>query len=288
MIYLGADSGTVSTAIDAYCEKHVIERVFLFSPTRFPIMCGHRNGTTFKWKDIIEYKHYYRILQETDNKTLIVVNQALRTQDRSDLTYNCLRNFLQQTKHQIIVSHLPIIGTKEDFCILFDLDTRSQWRRTPFDELPIGEAHIVCEQQSPSFTRVDVTCSQNELSKYVTQREKMFNGLGAGDPHTIPRQLHMISGKLKFESAKRDSGVLCRNKRLGKTAQTYRDDRFPRCPYSVIDFPHRFIDFADMMCISRQTHFETYVSDLPVDEWYFSQYSDWAQRITDVYSAIHG
>lgn len=288
MIYLGADSGTVSSAIDQYCNDNSIEKVFLFSPSRFKVECGHEVQQSFNWENIIEYKHYYRILQETDGKTLIVVNQALRTQDRSDLTYNCLRNFLQQTKHQIITSHLPVIDTKEDFCILFDLDTRSQWRRTPFDELPIGEARIVCEQQCPSFTKVDVTCSQNDLSRYVAQREKMFNELGAGDPHTIPRNLHMIPGRFKFESAKGGGGALCRNKRLGKTVQTYRDNSFPQCTYSIIDFPHRFIDFADMMCIGRQTHFEAYVSNLPVDEWYFSQYSDWAQRIKDVYSAIHG
>ena len=58
-----------------------------------------------EWADIIEYRYYYRLLQEIGSKTLVVVNECLRTQARHDLTYNCMRLFLNQTDHRLIFQY---------------------------------------------------------------------------------------------------------------------------------------------------------------------------------------
>ena len=70
--------------------------------------------------EIIQYKFYYRLLQEIGKDTLLVVNECLRMQNRYDLTYNCLRLFLQQTPHALVFQYLPIIDTIADFMVLFD------------------------------------------------------------------------------------------------------------------------------------------------------------------------
>lgn len=184
------------------------------------------------------YVTFYRLLQEIDDHTLIVLNECLRTQNRYDLSYNCIRNYLNQTTHRLIFQQLPQIDTHEDFMILFDFDTHSRWKRERFDvNLVLDNAEIAMRPLSIRFNRIDVPTSQVTQEKYAVERERLFSKLGAKDPHTLPRNLHLIGGKdklayinarsqgqLSFFDREQDRWYVARNKRMGSDRVVTYDD----------------------------------------------------------------
>ena len=53
-----------------------------------------------------------------DKRTLLIIDEIFKVDDRKDLTCNCVRNYLKQTDHQIIFQRFPIVKNKEDFLVL--------------------------------------------------------------------------------------------------------------------------------------------------------------------------
>lgn len=287
MICIGFTPSEKRRMIDEYCSSRGITHVVMLSPKKFAFDVTSDRFRAVDWPDIIMYATFYPLLQEIDRRTLVVVNECLRDQNRHCLTYNCIRHYLTQTRHQIAFQWLPMIDTIEDFQILFDFDTQSRWKRERFDRDLLDECDIRITPRCPTITRADVPTDAKTRSAYETERDKLFAGLGTKDPHTIPRQLHLLGGKAKAAHLSAGATGLARNGRL-KTVRTaaYKDDAYPEAPYEVIDFPHNFIDLSDVMSLSGQTEFRTLVSDIRVDDWYFNRYSAWAGRLADGYSDL--
>jgi hypothetical protein len=61
-----------------------------------------------EYNELIECRTFYRLLQEIDQRTLVVLNECLRNQNRYDLTFNCIRHFLRQTSHHLIFQYAII------------------------------------------------------------------------------------------------------------------------------------------------------------------------------------
>lgn len=288
MICLGYDTAEKETTIDQYCEAHSIDRVYLFSPNRFSIGCNHPSHEIIEWSDIIMYKFYYRLLQEIDGNSLVVINECLRTQNRHELTYNCLRLYLQQAGHQIIFQYLPIINNIDDFMVLFDFDTKSRWKREKFREDLLGECQLNIQVADLSLTAIDISVDDKIRTAYQKKKRQLIDGIGFKDPHTIPRNLLLIGGKTKLEHVNPELQYVGRNKRFNlPNMKTYREINSPG-PYTVFEFCHNFIDFSDFLSISRQTEIRTMVVDLKVDRWYFQRYREWIGRIHETYSILCG
>lgn len=286
MIALGLDNGAKDAAVSRYCAEHGIAKVFVLSPEKMRIACSFPNHEHVEYSEIIMYKFFYRLLREIGKDTLVVVNECLRTQDRYDLTYNCIRNFLNQTTHQIVFQYLPIIDTADDFAILFDFDTRSRWKRTPFAELPFAESGISVRPAAPSFRAIHIETDARTRAAYANEKRKLIDGLGLRDPHTIPRNLHLMSGKAKLKHVNTDRQYVGRNNRFSlSNMRTYRDSEYP-AESTLFEFCHNSIDFADFLTLSRQTSVDTLVSDLKVDRWYFDRCQSWAGRVRNAYAAI--
>lgn len=291
MICLGYTPDQKREAIDAYLREHQVENVFVFNADRFSVATGGLDPHVecVAWGDIIRYVFYYRILQETGPRTLIVINEPLRTQQRSELTYNCLRNFLQQTEHQIIFSWLPIIDTEADAAILFDFDTRSRWRRTPVSDLPWSEAVVrIGRVVVPEFDAVSVPVDAKTVERYRRSKRELIDNIGLKDPHTIPRNLYLEGGRSKLFKIGSGRSYVGRNNRFkidGLT--TYRAQEFPAAPYTVFEFPHNFIEFADFVALSGQDRFDVLCADdLPVERWYLQRYREWAEGVGRAYAAL--
>lgn len=286
MICLGYDTSKKTTTIDEYCTANNVERVYLFSPQRFPIGCNHPVHEVIEWDDIIMYKFYYRLLQEIDEKSLVVVNECLRTQNRHELTYNCLRLYLQQAGHQIVFQYLPIIDNSDDFMILFDFDTRSRWKREKFSKGLLGECRIDIDVANLSMTKTEIHVDEKTQSAYTKKKRQLIDGIGLKDPHTIPRNLHLLGGKIKINYIDPETQYVGRNKRFAlPNLKTYREVE-NQDSYVVFEFCHNFIEFSDFLSISRQTEIQAMVSDLRVDHWYFQRYREWIDRIHETYSII--
>src|SRR5262245_14995935 len=125
MIFLGYSDAEKRAEIERYQAAHGITQTVVISADDFPLPIP--NTDQMKYSDAIRYVFFYPLLQTIDSHTLIVLNECLRTRNRHDLTYNCIRNYLNLTTHQLIFQLLPQIDTADDLMILFDFDTRSRW-----------------------------------------------------------------------------------------------------------------------------------------------------------------
>jgi len=285
MICLGFDLSQKDTCLNNYCAEHGIRKVFVLSPEKFKLSVTLESEFV-EWAEIIEYNYFYRLLQEVDDSTLVVVNECLRTQNRNDLTYNCMRHFLNQTKHQLIFQYLPIIDTLDDFMILFDLDTRSRWKRSKFSVGLLSEAEVRIQPVLPSFEKVLVPTGEKLRSDYLKLKRKLIDGIGLKDPHTIPRNLYLLSGKAKVGYLHANRHYIGRNNRFKlENLETYKEAQYPHS-YTVFEFCHNFVDFCDFLSLSRQKDFEVLTTDLKVDQWYYDRYIAWLERLRDAYSAL--
>lgn len=293
MIVLGATVEEKRSIVREYVEKHEIRRVYALGPDRFKFDLDVSEGVYIEcidWPNLIMYKYYYRLLQDVDRSALIVLNEPLRTQSRNDLTYNCIRHYLNQTVHQLIFSRFPQIDTFDDFAVLFDFDTRSRWKRTKVQELPFHEVEIeVRRELTPVFTSVDVETTEELRRTYASKKDRLFAGLGLKDPHTLPRNLHLMGGKAKLKCIKDGIQYVGRNRRFKLTNLcTYRETPVDGIPRVVFEFCHNFVDFSDFLACTGQTNVSVLITDLKVDRWYLYRYEEWAGRIRDAYVTLCG
>lgn len=289
MISLGLNDSDKLERIERFCADGSIRKVVVFSPAKFrpawqlPVDFEH-----VEWTEIIQYKFYYRLLQEIGPDTLLVINECLRTQNRYDLTYNCLRLFLQQTPHALVFQYLPAIDTFDDFMVLFDFDTRSRWKREAFRRDLVKECSVEVATPTLAITQISVETDANTKEAYAREKRKLIDKIGLKDPHTIPRNLHLMSGRAKLHKVYPDGRYVGRNNRFGlPNMATYRDGAFPG-QHTTFEFCHNFIDFSDFLSLSRQHLVEMLVSDLRVDQWYFDRYTQWFGRIHEACSILRG
>jgi hypothetical protein len=290
MLFIGSSINQKNLEILAYCQKNSIKKVFILSPSKFQFACEFENHEQIEYNEIIMYKYFYRLLQEIDNNTLLVVNECMRTQNRYDLTYNCIRNFLNQTKHQLIFQYLPIIQSIEDFMILFDFDTQSRWKREKFDtELLISNSVLVTEK-SIELHKIFAPTTNKTKAIYEQEKEKLIKEVRSNvdkDPHIIPRNLHLIGGKEKLAKIENNKKYIGRNNRFKlPNVQTYKENSYEG-NYIIFEFCHNFIDFTDFICLSKQDKIEVLATDLKVDEWYFERYQNWLNELKNAYTKIH-
>lgn len=294
MIYLGLDDAEQRDAIAAYAAAHAVRRIVVIAPDAFPLTID--GADQVRYADVIMYVTYYRLLQEIGRDTLVVLHECLQTQDRYSLEYNCIRNFLNQTERQIVFQYLPQIDGADDFMTLFDWDTRSRWKRRPFDaDLIAREARVTARRRAPTFVGVPVATTEATRARYARERERLFADLGARDPHILPRQLVLIGGQDKAAHIAAqglplfgDAGrrYVARNARLRRPDVTTYDAVEPGAAYGIVEPPHRFLDMAHFLAATRQDAYDVLTTDLPVDRWYLRRYQEWTERIHATYAGL--
>lgn len=286
MIGLGLDDADKAELVARYCAEHAIKKVFVLSPAKFRLAL---EGPVehIEWAEVIKYKFYYRLLQEIDGSVLVVVNECLRTQNRNDLTYNCIRHFLYQTSHQMVFQHLPLIDQPDDFMILVDFETKSRWKREKLRPDILSECRIDVRPVPLDLHALPVATDEKTRLAYAAKKRELIDSLGRKDPHTIPRNLYLMSGKAKLRHVTPGQSYIGRNNRFAiEQMKTFKEDAYEHGPHVVFELCHSFIDFADFLALSRQTRVDVLVADLKVDRWYFDRYAAWKGRIADAYAAI--
>lgn len=287
MIFIGCEATQKNEEILKYCNIKGINKVFILSPKKFIFNCGFQDCEYIEYNQIIEYKYFYRLLQEIDTQTLIVVNECLRTQNRYDLTYNCIRHFLNQAGHQIVFQYLPIIESIEDFMILLDFDTKSRRKREGFHRDLLKESDIIVTNKNISISKIVIPVTAERKSAYNKEKEPLVKNIGLKDPHTIPRNLYLFTGKEKSLFIDKNMQYIGRNNRFRlPNLQTYKELLYPYINYVIFEFCHNFIDFIDFLCLSGHLEFKVLCADVKVDNWYFNRYSEWLGKLQNAYANI--
>lgn len=152
-------------------------------------------GENIKFSDTIRYVYFYRLLQEISQKSLIVLNECLKKQDRYDLTYNCIRRYCLQTLNVLVFNYFPIIKQEQDFMILYDMTQNNPFLKEPykymtrFENVEIGAVEY-------NVKKTDITVSDECISAYEAEKENVVHQVKK-DPDIIPRRLLAFSEKSK-------------------------------------------------------------------------------------------
>ena len=179
--------------LNDYIQSNDINKVYIIGED-LPL---DYNKEYIKFSDTIMYKYFYRLLQEINKNSLIVLNECLKKQNRYDLTYNCIRRYILQTNHRIIFNYYPIIREEKDFMILYDMLQNNPFLKekyeyiTKFDNVEIGSIEF-------EVTKDDVNIDLSN-EEYEAEKKKLVSEVNK-DPDIIPRRL------LKFIESKKPKG----------------------------------------------------------------------------------
>jgi len=282
---LGQNNSEKNKIISEYCNENNIKKIFILSPEKFYFNCDIELKEFIEYDNIIMYVYFYRLLQEINNDVLVVINECLRTKNRYDLTYNCIRNFLNQTGHQIIFQYLPIIESFDDFFILFDFDTRSKWKGQT-DYSILKNCNINTNPINIKLNKIEIQTDAKLKLQYQKEKNNLIENIGLKDPHTIPRNLYLLSGKSKLFLIDKSKKYIGRNNRFSlPNIQTYKENSY-QGNYTVFEFCHNHIDFIDFLSLSKQVNIDVLVADLKVDKWYFERYLKWIEELDKAYAKI--
>lgn len=178
--------------VNEYISDNKIDKVYIIGDD---IEIDFENKENIKFSDTIMYKYFYRLLQEINKNSLIVLNECLKKQNRYDLTYNCIRRYMLQTDHRLIFNYFPIIKEQEDFMILYDMLQNNPFLKEPykyiteFENVEVGK--VVFE-----VNKTDIVLPSECETEYEREKEAVIGQVNK-DPDIIPRRLLKFSEKNK-------------------------------------------------------------------------------------------
>lgn len=286
MIRIGLGAREKQREIDHYLEEHDIDQVFVFYPDQFPLQLNPRGRKVehVRYADIIMYKFFYRLLEVIDERTLLVFNECLRTQNRSDLTYNCAHHYCNQTPHIIVFEYFPMIDSKDDFMILLDFINKGKYKGKGFDYLFLQQEDIKMRPRSARINTIPVGTSAADVQRYEKRRDYLFDHLGQKDPDTIPRDLQLLAGDIKKRAVEPDKLYVARNKRLKlENVRAYSEIDGPG-HYIIIDTHYRRLNFNDFLKTTGMSRIDYLCTTLPIDTYIAGELIKWKARCDAIYA----
>ncbi|MFA5169850.1 MAG: hypothetical protein WC420_03935 [Candidatus Paceibacterota bacterium] len=281
MIRIGYTQTEKENEIQAYIDSHKIKKTYIFYFKKFkPTFNLNIESEYIEYSDIEMYKFFYRLLEEIDDSSLVVIDECMRTQNRNELIYNCAHHYLNQTEHKIVFEYFPFIKSKEDFMILLDFQNKGKYRGKGFEWEYLKQEDTEVKYKPILLTEIAIPVTEDNISKYEAQKEKLFDELGNKDPDTIPRNLHIWTGRFKKTVISSTGYYIARNSRFKlPNVVTYKEaDMVPRV---IIDFPHRRLDFNDYLKASRSRNIKFLSTGLPVDNFYKNDFTEWVERVRE-------
>lgn len=280
MIRLGYTNEQKIQEIEEYRKKNPeVTTIVVFSPKMFTLPGEYEQ---YEYADIIMYRVFYPLLERIDNSFLIVVNECLRTKNRSDLTYNCLHHYLNQTKHHMIFEYYPYIESPDEFMILADKEAPGRYKGQGYDPVFLKDLDVAGIRREPVLKFEGVITDEKTKEAYEKEKNRLFDTLGNKDPNTIPRALHLWCGKHKPVSP--DMKYLARNKRLNKkNVITYADATSAEHRISL-DIPYRRINLNDFLKRVGENVLTFEHTDLSVDMYYKNELEKWNEEIVRFYA----
>ncbi len=283
MIRMGLNQTNKQKVLDKYMTEHKIRKVFILYFKKFkPVFDIPIDHEYVEYSDIEMYKYFYRLLQEIGNDCLVVVDECMRTRNRSELIYNCAHHYLNQTEHKIIFEYFPFIENMDDFMILLDFLNKGKYKGKGFDWQFIKDEDIQAKRHEIDFTVEQIKMTDEIVKAYLKKKEQLFDNLGNKDPDTLPRDLHVYAGNFKKPYIKGDKQYIARNARYNlPNVATYQN---PIKADYILDFHYRRLDFNDYLK-TFDIHDVTFISSgLPVDDYYEGEFKAWINRLGEFYA----
>lgn len=285
MIRIGLNSREKQKELDTYLEDSKIKKIFCFYFKKFPIKFKTNIEIEYiEYADIEMYEYFYRLLEEIDESSLIIINECMRTQNRSELIYNCSHHYLNQTPHKIIFEFFPIIADKNDFMILLDFQNKGKYKGKSFDYIFLQNEDIKIKPFRVRLNPVNVDIEKKDVERYEKKKEQLFNNLGQKDPDTIPRNLQLFAGDLKKKAIVPEELYIARNKRFKLDNVFSYDDINKQGNYTVIDTHYRRLNFNDFLKTTQMNKIKYFSTILPIDGVIINEFSEWKARLDSIYA----
>lgn len=285
MIRIGLSQREKQREIDSYLKDHDIKKVYCFYFKNFPVKYNVSCDIEYiEYSDIIMYKFFYRLLEEINNGSLIIMDGCLRTQNRSDLTYNCAHHYINQTPHRMIFEYFPMIEDKDDFMILLDFENKGKYKSKGFDYTFLQVEDIRMKPVKFKIDTIYVEITEEDKECYEERKRRLFDTLGNKDPDTVPRNLQLFAGDLKKKAIEPDKFYVARNKRFGLENVLTYDDIKSRGNYIVIDTHFRRLNFNDFLKVTGMTRIKYLSTVLSIDNVLINELMKWKARLEAIYA----
>lgn len=285
MIRIGFTHRQKQKIITEYLQKNKIKKIFCFYYKKFPYRYKVDTEIEYiEYADIEMYKYFYRLLEEIDENCLIIIDELMRTQNRSELIYNCAHHYLNQTPHKIIFEYFPIIEEKEDFMILLNFENKGKYHGKGFDYIYLKEEDIIMYPRKIKLDVIPVETTDKERELYEKRKEKLFENLGNKHPDTIPRNLQLLAGDFKKKAIEKDKLYVARNKRHKLDNVITYDNVEKKQNYIILDFHYRRLNFNDFLKFTGITKVNYLSTTLPVDTHYTNEFIKWKARLDAIYA----
>lgn len=285
MIRIGLEYSEKQNIISEYLNKNDIKKIYCLYFKKFKYEYNVNCDIEYIEYDNTEmYKYFYRLLEEIDENSLIIIDEMMRTKNRSELKYNCTHHYLNQTKHKIIFEYLPIIEDLEDFMILLNFEKKDKYKGKGFDFKYFIEEDIQIKPIHFKLNIENIGHSEKELTSYNKKRDSLFDNLGNKDPNTVPRELQLVAGNYKKKAIEDDKLYIARNKRIKKDNVFSYNDDLEINNYIVIDFHYRKLDMNDFLKKTKMTEINYISTDLSIDKILINDFNEWIERLEGIYA----
>lgn len=274
MIRIGLNTSEKEKEINKIVSSNGIEKIYViyFKKTKHTFSLHDDVPIEYiEFADTEMYKYFYRLLAEINEKSLIVIDEIMRStaKNRKQLKYNCIHHYLNQTPNRLIFEYFPFIETPEDFMILMDFED-TKFKLHHFDPIYLSDIDFAGKPRMLKVNTIHVPITDREREIYQKEAERLFENLGSKDPETIPSALQLFVGKYKRQMIDDNQCYMARNKRFKRSnILCYNDVSVPldepiNC--TLIDIPLRRLHFNDFLKNAKQTSIIFLSTDLSVDK----------------------
>lgn len=287
MILIGLSEKQKQDEIVRYVKSHPVKAVIVFSPEKFSLDLpdlGDIPIREIEYKEVIMYRTFYPLQEEIDDGYLLIVNEFLRVKNRNDLTYNCLRHYLNQCGDQIVFEYFPFIEVAAEFMVLLDFDTKSKYKGTGFSTELLEVENVRCVNHCIELSVETVMLPSGAEEEYKNRKAELFDNLGNKEPDTVPRALHVYCGKWKKPFVAPERNYVARNARFKLPNVITYPKVVPGGEYTLLDFQHRRLDMNDFLRRTGKSDVTFLSTGLSVDNYYISAFREWLGRLEEFYA----
>lgn len=280
MLYIG--DWNKQRIIDEYIQDHDIKKVLVIYSDRTAVNFDISLPLeVLELKESIKYVNYYHMLEYVDKWTLVIIDNVLRSQHRRSLEHNCVNVITNQSKHKLVFNYLPFIDNQDDFMTLLDFNDKNKYSVELFNKAFIRDPDVHIRLVPLELEFIDVPISDKDIERYEAKKESLFNSIGDSDPDTIPNNLSLLAGDIRYKNlGSLDCSYIARNQRFkDPNVHTYKEKIWGR----ILDFPIGKPELIDMLTNTRQYDIAVATSRLKVDVYNMKEYNAWFDRLGDFY-----